>query len=260
MVKLTAETIAESQQHVNACRERELDLRGYKFAEIENLGATLDQFDSFMMNDNDVKKVENFPYLPRLKVVYLANNRIRKINPDITDNIINLKEINLANNELKDFADISPLAGFKKLEYLTLTGNPIASLKNYRHYVLNAIPTLRVMDFKRISKTEREEAIKMFGGKAGRKLLSEMNNTFTPGAELDTLQHKSSNMSEEDKAKIKEAILNAKSLEEVEILQQQLQMGHVPGKEKPKKAQVDPNAPEEESDEENNDGEQMDHS
>ena len=73
---------------------------------------------------------------------------------------------------------------------MTLTGNPIASLKNYRHYVLNAIPTLRVMDFKRISKTEREEAIKMFGGKAGRKLLSEMNNTFTPGAELDTLQHK----------------------------------------------------------------------
>ena len=33
------------------------------------------------------------------------------------------------------------------------------------------------------------------------------------------------NMSEEDKAKIKAAILNAKSLEEVEILQQQLQMG-----------------------------------
>ena len=67
MVKLTADVIGESQQHVNACRERELDLRGYKFAEIENLGATLDQFDSFMMNDNDVKKVENFPYLPRWK-------------------------------------------------------------------------------------------------------------------------------------------------------------------------------------------------
>ena len=73
MVKLTAELIAESQQHVNACRERELDLRGYKFAEIENLGATLDQFDSFMMNDNDVKKVENFPYLPRNRF-YTQNN------------------------------------------------------------------------------------------------------------------------------------------------------------------------------------------
>merc|ERR1712147_3014 len=248
-----------SQQHVNACRERELDLRGYKFAEIENLGATLDQFDSFMMNDNDVKKVENFPYLPRLKAVYLANNRIRKINPDITSNIINLKEINLANNELKDFADIAPLAGFKKLEYVVLTGNPIASQKNYRHYVINAIPTLRVMDFKRISKSEREEAIKLFGGKSGRKLLSEMNNTFTPGGELDTLKNKNSDMSEEDKAKIKEAILNAKSLEEVEILQQQLQMGHVPGKDKPKKQQQaeDPNAPEVESDDDETDGQQQ---
>jgi len=254
MVKLTADVIGESQQHVNACRERELDLRGYKFAEIENLGATLDQFDSFMMNDNDVKKVENFPYLPRLKVVYLANNRIRKINPDICSNVINLKEINLANNELKDFVDIQPLSGFKKLEYLTLSGNPIASQKNYRFYVINAIPTLRVMDFKRISRKEREHAIELFGGKAGKKLLSEMNNTFTPGAELNTLTQNQGNMSEEDKAKIKQAILNAKSLEEVEILQQQLQMGHVPGKEKPKK--VDPNAPEE--DESDDDGEKMD--
>merc|ERR1712131_225220 len=257
MVKLTADVIGESQQYVNACRERELDLRGYKFAEIENLGATLDQFDSFMMNDNDVKKVENFPYLPRLKVVYLANNRIRKINPDIAQNIINLKELNLANNELKDFADIAPLGGengFKKLEYLVLTGNPIASQKNYRLYVIHLVPSLRVFDYKRISQKERTAAIEMFGGKAGRKLLKEMNNTFTPGGDLDSLKNRqASNLSEEDKAKIKAAILNAKSLEEVEILQQQLQMGHVPGKTKPK--EVDPNAPEEESDD---DGEKMD--
>jgi len=45
MVKLTADVIAESAQHVNACRERELDLRGYKFAMIENLGATMNQYD-----------------------------------------------------------------------------------------------------------------------------------------------------------------------------------------------------------------------
>ena len=45
MVKLTADVISESAQHVNACRERELDLRGYKFAMIENLGATMNQYD-----------------------------------------------------------------------------------------------------------------------------------------------------------------------------------------------------------------------
>ena len=96
----------------------------------------------------------------------------------------------MANNELKDFADIQPLSGFKKLDYVVLSGNPIASQKNYRFYVINAIPTLRVMDYKRISQKEREQAIKLFGGKAGRKLLSEMNNTFTPGAELNNLTHK----------------------------------------------------------------------
>jgi len=55
-------------------------------------------------------------------------------------------------------------------------------------------------------------------------------------------------MTEEEKKRIKEAILAANSLEEVEILQQQLQMGHIPGS-KPEKV-VDPEAPEEESDEE----------
>ena len=53
----------------------------------------------------------------------------------------------MANNELKDFADIAPLGGkdgFKKLEYLVLTGNPIASQKNYRLYVIHLVPSLRV--------------------------------------------------------------------------------------------------------------------
>jgi len=250
MVKLTADLIAESTQHVNPCRERELDLRGYKFNQIENLGATLDQFDSMMMNDNDVKKIENFPYLPRLKALYLSNNRIRKIDTETSNNIPNLKELNLANNEIKDFVDIQPLAGFQKLEYLTLTGSPIAAQKNYRLYVIHNVPQLRVFDFKRITTKERDEARKLFGGKAGKKLLDEMKNTFTPGEELERniKARKGTGMSEEEKKRIKEAILAAKSLEEVEILQQQLQMGHIPG-DKPKK-EKDPDAPEEESDEE----------
>jgi len=44
---------------------------------------------------------------------------------------------------------------------------------------------LRVFDFKRITTKEREEARKLFGGKAGKKLLDEMKNTFTPGEELE---------------------------------------------------------------------------
>ena len=90
MVKLTSELITEATQTVNPCRERELNLRGYKFAQVENMGATLDQYDTLNMNDNDLKKLENFPFFQRLKVLYVSNNRIRKIGQDFVANVPNL--------------------------------------------------------------------------------------------------------------------------------------------------------------------------
>jgi len=76
MVKLTAQMIADSPQYTNPLRDREVDLRGYKLSVIENLGATLDQFDCIDLSDNDIKKLENFPLLRRLRMLILNNNRI----------------------------------------------------------------------------------------------------------------------------------------------------------------------------------------
>jgi len=49
---------------------------GYKIPEIQNLGATLDQFDTIDFSDNDLRKLAGFPYLGRLKQLLLNNNRI----------------------------------------------------------------------------------------------------------------------------------------------------------------------------------------
>lgn len=49
---------------------------GYKIPLIENLGATLNQFDSIDFSDNEIRKVDNFPLLPRLKSLLFNNNRI----------------------------------------------------------------------------------------------------------------------------------------------------------------------------------------
>lgn len=108
MVKLTPELINSSMQFINPCRDRELDLRGtfpqriclkllkkplfevmfynytlisfhisgYKIPQIENMGATLDQFDTIDFSENDLRKLDNFPYLQRLKCLLLNNNRI----------------------------------------------------------------------------------------------------------------------------------------------------------------------------------------
>lgn len=49
---------------------------GYKIPEIENLGATGDQFDTIDFSDNDIRRLDGFPYLKRLKCLLLNNNRI----------------------------------------------------------------------------------------------------------------------------------------------------------------------------------------
>ena len=49
---------------------------GFKIPVIENLGATLDQFDTIDFSDNDIHKLGGFPLLKRLKHLLLNNNRI----------------------------------------------------------------------------------------------------------------------------------------------------------------------------------------
>ena len=53
-----------------------LNILGYKIPLIENLGTTLDQFDTIDFSDNEIRKVDNIPFLPRIKTLLFNNNRI----------------------------------------------------------------------------------------------------------------------------------------------------------------------------------------
>ena len=53
-----------------------LSFAEYKIPMIENLGATLDQFDTINFTNNEIRKIDNFPLLPRLKSLLFNNNRI----------------------------------------------------------------------------------------------------------------------------------------------------------------------------------------
>ena len=53
---------------------------GYRIPEIENMGATLDQFDTIDFSDNDIRKLEGFPFLKRIKSLLFNNNKIRSAN------------------------------------------------------------------------------------------------------------------------------------------------------------------------------------
>lgn len=62
--------------HNSPSIEPPISFTGYKIPVLENLGATLDQFDTIDLSDNEIRKLDGFPLLRRLKTLLMNNNRI----------------------------------------------------------------------------------------------------------------------------------------------------------------------------------------
>ncbi|XP_018325827.1 U2 small nuclear ribonucleoprotein A' [Agrilus planipennis] len=228
MVKLTAEIIQNSMQYINPVKDRELDLRGYKIPEIENLGATGDQFDTIDFSDNDIRKLDGFPYLKRLKCLLLNNNRIVRIAEHLEEYVPNIESIILTGNHIEELGDLDPLISLEKLTCLSLLHNPVTAKPHYRLYVAYKFPQLKLLDFRKIKMKEREEAKALFKSKKGKELqkeYSKKSKTFVPGANIPSSNQR---LSEQEIKKIREAISKANTLHEVEKLQKLLQAGQIP--------------------------------
>ncbi|CAF3554211.1 unnamed protein product [Rotaria sordida] len=230
MGRLTPEVIEAAPQYLNPVGQYELSLRDLKIPVIENLGATLNQFDTIDFTNNDLRKLDGFPFLPKLKTLYLANNHIARIADNLQEYIANLDTLMLNNNMLQELSDIDPLATLPKLTHVSFARNPIAMKKDYRLYVIYMLPNLRTLDYNRITQKEREAARKLYKSKSAEKAKKKQKgaNTFVPGGELAKQQQQAPRMTKKDADAIKKAILEAKSIEEVERLKAMLQAGQMP--------------------------------
>jgi U2 small nuclear ribonucleoprotein A' len=199
---------------------------------IENLGASLDQFDTIDLSDNDIRKLEGFPLLHRLKMLLINNNRICRVATDLHDSIPALQWLVLTNNDLEELGDLDGLASLKNLTHLSLLLNPVIHKPHYRSYVIFKIPQLQMLDFQRIRLKERQRANEIFASADGKEILkraSKRNKTFVPGEVVTPgAPKKPIGPSAEEIAAIRMAIANAKSLEEVRQLELQLQSGQLP--------------------------------
>ena len=241
-MKLTADLIEQSAQYTNpATKDREISFRGYKISEIENLGATLDQFDCIDFTDNDIRRLENFPLLKRLKRLLLSNNRVQRISDDLHEQLPSLESIVLINNELQQLGDINPLAACKNLHDLALINNPLTTKEHYRLFAIHRLPQLKTLDFRRIRLREREAARTLFKGKKGKQLEQEIgirskvfSNTATgqtngdgnsAGGRVGSARPHTA----DEVTAIKAAIDKATTLEEIERLNALLKQGFIPG-------------------------------
>jgi len=239
MVKCTPDLIECAGQYINPVRDRELDLRGYKIPVIESLGATLDQFDTIDFSDNEIRKLDGFPFLTRVKSLLLNNNRIVRISEGLEQNLPNLETLILTNNSIQELADLEPLTSIKGLRMLSLLHNPVVTRRNYREYIIHKFPNLKVLDFRKIKQKEKESSKSLFKSKEGKTQLKDIQQkakTFVPGSALPEATNKPANpagLTADQVKNIKTAIAKASSLEEIERLNQMLRTGQVPGAKPP---------------------------
>ncbi|KAK2462024.1 hypothetical protein APHAL10511_006487 [Amanita phalloides] len=240
-MKLTPELLAQATSGLNPAKERQLDLRGYKIPAIENLGVTKDQHDAIDLTDNAVVTLGNLPLLKRLNTLLLANNRISSISTSIHISVPNLTTLVLTNNNVTELGDLEPLRELKRLKYVSLMGNPVQEKKWYREWLAWRIPGLRVLDFQRIRDKEREAAKKLFVTPDGlmTQLATNLSTAVSsqsakPGLTIDEpkpmpVPGKAGRlMTKEERERVKAAIANAKSMEEIRRLERSLRDGYLP--------------------------------
>lgn len=233
-MRLTTDLINNSLSFINCLTERELDLRGHKISAIENMGAARDN-DAIDFTDNDIAHLGNFPLQPRLRTLLLAQNRIASIQPNLSSSIPNLQTLVLTKNRIVELADLDPLAGFKKLVYLTLLGNPVTSKENFRYWVIWRCPSVRFLDFAKVRDVERKKATELFGTREEpTELASKIMGVKSKGFVVPNLTEgpESSNKeriyTDDEKKRMRAAILNASSLAEMAKLEKDFAEGRIP--------------------------------
>lgn len=159
MVYLTTEILKQARGFVNPCKKRELDLRSLSLDTLENLGLTLDQYDVIDISSNYIKRLERFPSLQRLECIIAHNNCIASIDHEaFARTLPSLRTLLLTNNDISDINEVKSLKKCKSLEHLSLIGNPVTFIENYRLVVIASLPHLSTLDFQKVTRLEKEAA------------------------------------------------------------------------------------------------------
>eukprot|EP01063_Lacrimia_lanifica_P024645 TRINITY_DN32514_c0_g1_i1.p1 TRINITY_DN32514_c0_g1~~TRINITY_DN32514_c0_g1_i1.p1 ORF type:complete len:238 (+),score=115.41 TRINITY_DN32514_c0_g1_i1:73-714(+) len=206
MVRLTTDLIQKCPCYMNPLNEREIDMRGHKIPEIENMGVLEDTFDSIDLSDNEITSLGNFPLMKRCSTLVLHNNKLEAVAGGLGHYLPALQALLMHNNHFKTLESLAPLRELPALQRLSLLENQVVRHPDYRLYLIALLPHLKHLDFKRVRPAEREEAKAKFGGAGGAAPAG------APPARGE--------MSDEQKAKIAELIKSAKTLEDIKRIEE----------------------------------------
>lgn len=116
---------------------------------------------------------------------------------------------------------------------------PTTGRQHYRLYTIKNIPSLKVLDYVKISKSERDRAERLANSAAGAALEADVQGeqqhqssstakTFVPGEGLDTQKAFTAIFTAQEKEQIRELVANASSPAEIEEIEQSVKRGVLP--------------------------------
>jgi len=173
-MRLTPPLLSTSEVRYSPLGLRQLLLRSLQIPTIENLAVTLDQFDSFDLTNNAISNLSNFPPLKRLSELLLATNVITTIASDFATKLPALDTLVLTSNNLTSLSSLIPLFTCTNLTHLTLHGNPVVTRPYYRLLCLVHIPSLKVLDFVKVTQKEKDTADRFVKSKAYKDLVADV--------------------------------------------------------------------------------------
>lgn len=112
---------------------------------LSELKGFYDFISNFLVNPNNMCWID------------LSFNEMTKIDGVFCD-LPNLQILYLHANSINDIHETDKLTGVPKLRKLSLHGNPIAGIKNYRFHILSKIPQLTNFDMSAVTKADRATA------------------------------------------------------------------------------------------------------
>uniref|UniRef100_H0XNI6 U2A'/phosphoprotein 32 family A C-terminal domain-containing protein n=1 Tax=Otolemur garnettii TaxID=30611 RepID=H0XNI6_OTOGA len=229
MVKLMVELVKQAAS-TPTLRRPEAGPPGYKTPIITNLGASLDQFDA-IFSDNEIRELDGFPWLRRLKTLSVNSNRICHTGEGLDQALPCLTELIFTKSCGMGRLVTLPLASLKSLTSLSILRNPVTNKEHYRLRVIYKVQQVR--GFQKV-KLKHQQAEKMFRGNQGAQLakpIARRSKTFNPESGLST-DKKKAGPSPGDVEAIKNMIAKASTLAEVERPEGLLQSGQTPGRER----------------------------
>ena len=143
----------------------------------------------------------------------------------------------LQNNKIRNLVDIDEIAKMKRLKCLIMKGNPVCAVENYRAYCIYKLNDgLKMLDYERVSRRRGNRRRRCSGRTTEKRRRRKRLRLGREAGEMMMKKKKTRRKKTKKKpknnaaelAKIKAAIANATTLEEIAMLEKAMETGKMP--------------------------------